>query len=235
MSETAIQVAGVTKRYGTLEVLRGIDFSVPAGSFTAIIGKAGSGKSTLLGVISGLEKADAGRVIVQGQDLSSLDEAGMANLRRRAIGIVFQSFNLIPSLSALENTLLPTFFDQDTPAATRRARAIELLGQVGLGERMHHRPSELSGGEQQRVAMARALVNQPAILLADEPTGNLDLETGAAVLDLLLAMSRAHATTLVVVTHDSDIAAKADTIIEMLSLIHISEPTRRTPISYAVF
>lgn len=215
MSETAIQVAGVTKRYGTLEVLRGIDFSVPAGSFTAIIGKSGSGKSTLLGVISGLEKADAGRVIVQGQDLSSLDEAGMANLRRRAIGIVFQSFNLIPSLSALENTLLPTFFDQDTPAATRRARAIELLGQVGLGERMHHRPSELSGGEQQRVAMARALVNQPAILLADEPTGNLDLETGAAVLDLLLAMSRAHATTLVVVTHDSDIAAKADTIIEM--------------------
>jgi putative ABC transport system ATP-binding protein len=195
--------------------LRGVDFSVPAGSFTAIIGKSGSGKSTLLGVISGLEKAESGRVIVQGQDLSSLDEARMANLRRRAIGIVFQSFNLIPSLSALENTLLPTFFDTDTPAAARRQRAVDLLGQVGLGERMHHRPSELSGGEQQRVAMARALVNEPAILLADEPTGNLDLETGAAVLELLLAMSRAHATTLVIVTHDRDIAAKADTIIEM--------------------
>jgi putative ABC transport system ATP-binding protein len=215
MSETAIQIEGVTKRYGTLEVLRGVDFAVPAGSFTAIIGKSGSGKSTLLGVISGLEKADAGRVFVQGEELSSMDEARMANLRRRAIGIVFQSFNLIPSLSALENTLLPTFFDTDSPAAARRQRAIDLLGQVGLAERMHHRPSQLSGGEQQRVAMARALVNEPAILLADEPTGNLDLETGAAILELLLAMSHAHATTLVVVTHDRDIAAKADTIIEM--------------------
>jgi putative ABC transport system ATP-binding protein len=215
MTETAIQVDGVKKHYGALEVLRGVSFSVPAGSFSAIIGKSGSGKSTLLGVVSGLEKADAGRVVVQGHDLSSLDEAGMADLRRRAIGIVFQSFNLIPSLSALENTLLPTFFDKTTPVAARHRRAVGLLAQVGLGDRMHHRPSELSGGEQQRVAMARALVNEPAILLADEPTGNLDVETGAAILELLLDMSRAHATTLVVVTHDPDIAAKADTIIEM--------------------
>jgi putative ABC transport system ATP-binding protein len=215
MSETAIQVEGVKKHYGALEVLRGVSFSVPAGSFSAIIGKSGSGKSTLLGVVSGLEKADAGRVVVQGHDLSSLDEAGMADLRRRAIGIVFQSFNLIPSLSALENTLLPTFFDKTTPVAARHRRAVGLLAQVGLADRMHHRPSELSGGEQQRVAMARALVNEPAILLADEPTGNLDVETGAAILELLLDMSRAHATTLVVVTHDPDIAAKADTIIEM--------------------
>jgi putative ABC transport system ATP-binding protein len=215
MTETAIQVDGVKKHYGTLEVLRGVSFSVPAGSFSAIIGKSGSGKSTLLGVVSGLEKADAGRVVVQGHDLSSLDEAGMADLRRRAFGIVFQSFNLIPSLSALENTLLPTFFYKTTPVAARHRRAVGLLAQVGLGDRMHHRPSELSGGEQQRVAMARALVNEPSILLADEPTGNLDVETGAAILELLLDMSRAHATTLVVVTHDPDIAAKADTIIEM--------------------
>jgi putative ABC transport system ATP-binding protein len=215
MTETAIQVDGVKKHYGALEVLRGVSFSVPAGSFSAIIGKSGSGKSTLLGVVSGLEKADAGRVVVQGHDLSSLDEAGMADLRRRAIGIVFQSFNLIPSLSALENTLLPTFFDKTTPVAARHRRAVGLLAQVGLGDRMHHRPSKLSGGEQQRVAMARALVNEPSILLADEPTGNLDVETGAAILELLLDMSRAHATTLVVVTHDPDIAAKADTIIEM--------------------
>jgi putative ABC transport system ATP-binding protein len=215
MSETAIQVDGVKKRYGDLEVLRGVSFSIPAGSFSAIIGKSGSGKSTLLGVVSGLEKADAGRIVVQGQDLSSLDEAGMADLRRRAIGIVFQSFNLIPSLSALENILLPTFFDTLAPVAARRQRAVDLLAQVGLADRMHHRPSELSGGEQQRVAMARALVNEPSILLADEPTGNLDVDTGAAILQLLLDMSRAHATTLVIVTHDPDIAAKADTIIEM--------------------
>ena len=215
MSETAIQVDGVKKHYGALEVLRGVSFSVPAGSFSAIIGKSGSGKSTLLGVVSGLEKSDAGRVVVQGQDLSSLDEARMADLRRRAIGFVFQGFNLIPSLSALENTLLPTFFDKTTPVVARHRRAVGLLAQVGLGDRMHHRPSELSGGEQQRVAMARALVNEPSILLADEPTGNLDVETGAAILELLLDMSRAHATTLVVVTHDPDIAAKADTIIEM--------------------
>jgi putative ABC transport system ATP-binding protein len=215
MTETAIQVDGVKKHYGALEVLRGVSFSVSAGSFSAIIGKSGSGKSTLLGVVSGLEKADAGRVVVQGHDLSSLDEAGMADLRRRAIGFVFQGFNLIPSLSALENTLLPTFFDKTTPVAARHRRAVGLLAQVGLGDRMHHRPSELSGGEQQRVAMARALVNEPSILLADEPTGNLDVETGAAILELLLDMSRAHATTLVVVTHDPDIAAKADTIIEM--------------------
>ncbi len=215
MTETAIQVDGVKKHYGALEVLRGVSFSVPAGSFSAIIGKSGSGKSTLLGVVSGLEKADAGRIVVQGHDLSSLDEAGMADLRRRAIGFVFQGFNLIPSLSALENTLLPTFFDKTTPVAARHRRAVGLLAQVGLGDRMHHRPSELSGGEQQRVAMARALVNEPSILLADEPTGNLDVETGAAILELLLDMSRAHATTLVVVTHDPDIAAKADTIIEM--------------------
>ena len=215
MTETAIQVDGVKKHYGALEVLRGVSFSVSAGSFSAIIGKSGSGKSTLLGVVSGLEKADAGRIVVQGHDLSSLDEAGMADLRRRAIGFVFQGFNLIPSLSALENTLLPTFFDKATPVAARHRRAVGLLAQVGLGDRMHHRPSELSGGEQQRVAMARALVNEPSILLADEPTGNLDVETGAAILELLLDMSRAHATTLVVVTHDPDIAAKADTIIEM--------------------
>jgi putative ABC transport system ATP-binding protein len=215
MTETAIQVEGVTKRYGALEVLKGVDMVVPAGGFAAVIGKSGSGKSTLLGVVSGLEKADAGRVLVQGQDLSDMDEARMADLRRRTIGIVFQSFNLIPSLSALENVLLPTFFDERTSVADRRRRAVELLEQVGLADRSHHRPSQLSGGEQQRVAIARALVNHPAILLADEPTGNLDAETGADVLALLLDMSRIWATTLLIVTHDLDVAAKADITIEM--------------------
>ena len=210
----AIRVEGVEKRYGALQVLQGVDLTISAGGFVAVIGKSGSGKSTLLGIISGLEKADAGRIFVQGQNLADFDEPHMARLRRRAIGIVFQSFNLIPSLSALENVLLPTFFETNSAAVLRR-RAVDLLEQVGLGNRLHHRPSELSGGEQQRVAIARALINQPAILLADEPTGNLDAESGAAVLDLLLELGRAHSTTLLVVTHDTDIAAKADQIVEM--------------------
>ena len=214
-NETGIRVDGVTKRYGALEVLRGVDLSVPAGKFAAVIGKSGSGKSTLIGVVSGLEKPDSGRVLVQGHDLSHLDQRQMAELRRLSIGIVFQNFSLIPSLSALDNVLLPTFFDERTSVRERRARATELLDQVGLHDRMQHRPSELSGGEQQRVAIARALVNGPSILLADEPTGNLDTETGTAVLELLFAMGRARATTLLVVTHDLDIAAKADMIIEM--------------------
>jgi putative ABC transport system ATP-binding protein len=215
MSATAIQVEGVTKRYGSLDVLKGIDLIVPAGRFAAVIGKSGSGKSTLLGIVSGLERADTGRVVVQGQDLSQLDEPRMADLRRRAIGIVFQNFSLIPSLSALENVLLPTFFETSSTVADRRQRAASLIEQVGLANRVHHRPSQLSGGEQQRVAIARALVNRPTILLADEPTGNLDAETGAAILALLFDMSRIFATTLLVVTHDLDIAGKADMKVEM--------------------
>jgi putative ABC transport system ATP-binding protein len=215
MNETAIQVEGVTKRYGTLEVLKGVDLAVPAGRFVAVVGKSGSGKSTLLGVVSGLEKADSGRVLIEGHDLSQFDEPRMADLRRQTIGIVFQNFSLIPSLSALENVLLPTFFEKEGTAVDRRKRGADLLAQVGLGDRMHHRPSQLSGGEQQRVAIARALVNRPAILLADEPTGNLDAETGAGVLGLLLDLSRIFATTLLIVTHDLDVAGKADMTIEM--------------------
>ncbi|MDQ2084730.1 ABC transporter ATP-binding protein [Xanthobacteraceae bacterium Astr-EGSB] len=213
MTDTAIQLQGVTKRYGELQVLKGIDLSVPAGRFVAVIGKSGSGKSTLLAVMSGLEKADGGDVLLAGENLSGHSEARMAELRRRTIGFVFQSFNLIPSLSALDNVLLPTFFDGD--AAASRARAVSLLEQVGLGGRLHHRPSQLSGGEQQRVAIARALVGHPKILLADEPTGNLDAETGADVLGLLLDMTRINGATLLIVTHDLDIAARADMKIEM--------------------
>jgi putative ABC transport system ATP-binding protein len=215
MSDPAIRIDGVTKRYGALQVLRGVDLVIPAGQFAAIIGKSGSGKSTLLGVMSGLEAADEGQVLIFGKNLAGLADAEMADLRRRSIGIVFQSFNLIPSLSALENVLLPTFFDERLSAAERRKRAIDLLTQVGLGERMHHRPAALSGGEQQRVAIARALVNRPSILLADEPTGNLDQETGSAILDLLLDLGRAHGTTLLMVTHDLDVAARAGIVVEM--------------------
>ena len=215
MSEAAIHVEAIKKRYGVLEVLHGIDLTVSDGEFAAIMGKSGSGKSTLLGVIAGLEKPDAGRIVIQGHDLAGLGDTQMADLRRQTIGIVFQTYNLIPSLSAIENVLLPTFFDRRLSATEHRQRGVDLLRQVGLADRMQHRPAALSGGEQQRVAIARALVNKPSILLADEPTGNLDAETGAAILDLLMGLGRANATTLLMVTHDLDVAGKADKLIEM--------------------
>jgi len=214
MSDPAVQVEAVKKRYGALEVLKGVSLTIPAGQFSAIIGKSGSGKSTLLGVIAGLEQPDEGQVRVMGRNLAGMPDDDTAQLRRGSIGIVFQGFNLIPSLSALDNVLLPTFFER-SPSKLRRKRALDLLEQVGLGDRTDHRPATLSGGEQQRVAIARALVNSPAILLADEPTGNLDQETGAAVLKLIMTLARAHGTTLLMVTHDRDIAAKAGRIIEM--------------------
>ena len=162
MTETAIQVEGVKKHYGALEVLRGVELFRSGRQLLRHHRQIRIGQEhACWASFPGSRRPTPAVVVVQGQDLSSLDEARMADLRRRAIGIVFQSFNLIPSLSALENTLLPTFFDKTTSPAARRQRAIDLLGQVGLGDRMHHRPSELSGGEQQRVAMARALVNEP--------------------------------------------------------------------------
>ncbi|HTO66883.1 MAG TPA: ABC transporter ATP-binding protein [Bradyrhizobium sp.] len=213
--ESAIQVEGVRKRYGELEVLRGVSLTVPAGQFSAIVGRSGSGKSTLLGVVAGLEQPEEGEVRVMGQKLAGMTDREMAGLRRKAIGIVFQGFNLIPSLTALDNVLLPTFFDERTSVTEHHRRAADLLGQVGLSDRLTHRPAALSGGEQQRVAIARALVNGPSVLFADEPTGNLDQETGAAVLELLINLGRTHGTTLVIVTHDRDVAARADRIIEM--------------------
>jgi putative ABC transport system ATP-binding protein len=212
---SVIQVAGVRKRYGDVEVLKGVDLAVAAGQFTAIMGKSGSGKSTLLGIVAGLEQPDQGEVFIMGRKLGEMRESELATLRRRAIGIVFQGFSLIPSLTALDNVLLPTFFAIEIPAAQRRQRALDLLQQVGLGARLDYRPATLSGGEQQRVAIARALINSPSILLADEPTGNLDQETGASVLDLLIDLGRTHGTALLVVTHDSDVAAKASNIVEM--------------------
>ena len=179
------------------------------------MGKSGSGKSTLLGVIAGLEKPDTGEVFIMGQKLAGTSDRDMAELRRRSIGIVFQGFSLIPSLTALDNVLLPAFFAAGTTAAQRRERAIDLLQQVGLGARLNYRSATLSGGELQRVAIARALMNSPSILLADEPTGNLDQETGAAVLELLIDLGRTHGTALLMVTHDPDVAAKAGNVVEM--------------------
>jgi putative ABC transport system ATP-binding protein len=210
-----IQVNDVRKRYGDVEILKGVDLTVTAGQFTAIMGKSGSGKSTLLGIIAGLEKPDDGEVSVMGSKLEGMTDRDMATLRRRSIGIVFQGFSLIPSLTALDNVMLPTFFSGETSVASRRQRAVDLLKQVELGARLNYHPGTLSGGEQQRVAIARALMNSPSIILADEPTGNLDQETGASVLELLLDLGRTHGTGLLMVTHDPDVAAKAGNVVEM--------------------
>lgn len=197
----------VTDSSGTLEILRDIHFHLRAKETAAIVGASGSGKSTLLSMLAGLDTPSSGTVRLLGQDIFALDEDGRAALRGQKIGFVFQSFQLLPNLTALENAMLPLEL-----AGVRRARqqAQEMLQRVGLGQRLGHYPRLLSGGEQQRVALARAFVAQPAVLLADEPTGSLDHATGAAVMELMLELNREHDTTLVLVTHDRGIAAQCD-------------------------
>ncbi len=210
MTEYAIEAVNIRKQYADVKVIRGVTLRVPKSQIAAIVGKSGSGKSTLLGIMSGLETPDEGRVLVQESDIFTLDDDGIAAMRQHSIGIVFQNFNLIPALSAIENVLLSTVFDTGVSAQSHRQRATALLNEVGIGHRIHHRPAALSGGEQQRVAIARALINEPAIVLADEPTGNLDESTAKGVFDLLLGLSRNMGTTLLMVTHDTDIASAAD-------------------------
>ena len=198
-----------------VEILRGIDLSVPSGTFVVIQGPSGSGKSTLLGLLAGLDSPSSGEILVDGQPLSGLGEDEMAVLRGRKIGFVFQAYQLVPTLTALENVMLPLDLTGCGGAESRR-RAVDLLGQVGLGERTDHYPVQLSGGEQQRVALARAFVTQPPIVLADEPTGNLDSTNGAMVLGMLLQLNRETGTTLVMVTHDNQIASQADRRISLM-------------------
>lgn len=200
----------VTDSTGTLEILRDIHFSLQPQETAAIVGASGSGKSTLLSMLAGLDTPSQGTVRVQGQDIFALDEDARAALRGQKIGFVFQSFQLLPNLTALENVMLPLEL-----AGVRAARqqAQEMLQRVGLGQRLQHYPKLLSGGEQQRVALARAFVVQPAVLLADEPTGSLDHATGAAVMDLMLQLNREQGTTLVLVTHDRGIAAQCERIL----------------------
>jgi ABC-type polar amino acid transport system ATPase subunit len=196
-----IRVERVKKHYGDVEILKGVDLTVSAGQFTAIMGKSGSGKSTLLGIIAGLEQPDEGDVFIMGNKLAGMSDNDMATLRRRSIGIVFQGFSLIPSLTALDNVMLPTFFATETSAEQRRQRGVDLLKQVGLSERLHYHPATLSGGEQQRVAIARALAMRPKVLLFDEPTSALDPETIGDVLEVMRRLAREH-TTMIVVTHE---------------------------------
>lgn len=197
---------------GRLVILDGVDLAVGRGASLAIVGASGSGKTTLLGLLAGLDSPSEGEVLLTGQSLGRLDEEARARLRRRLVGFVFQSFHLLPALSAEENVMLPLELEGRDDARERAAKA---LADVGLGQRLHHYPRQLSGGEQQRVALARAFVHGPELLFADEPTGNLDQRTGAAVTDLLFALNREHATTLVLVTHDNTLASRCARILRL--------------------
>ena len=208
-----IEVRGLTKSIDTgthrVDILKGIDLLILRGQFAAIMGPSGSGKSTLLGLLAGLDSPTTGQIILDGEDITGLTEDQMALVRGRKIGFVFQSYHLISTLTAEENVLLPMELAGSSNGGGR-ARARELLARVGLDGRFDHYPVQLSGGEQQRVALARAFALRPPILLADEPTGNLDSATGSAVLELLLTLNREQGTTMVLVTHEQSLAASAD-------------------------
>ena len=196
-----------------VDILRGISFTVERGQFVAIMGPSGSGKSTLLGLLAGLDTPSAGKVILDGQEIQDLAEDDMAVLRGRKIGFVFQSYQLVPTLTAEENVLLPLDLAGDGFAGAERARG--LLERVGLADRFDHYPVQLSGGEQQRVALARAFVGRPPLILADEPTGNLDSANGKHVLDMLVELNRSEGATLVLVTHNRELAARADRLVTL--------------------
>ena len=204
-----VQASGLTKQVmsgdSPLTILHDVSFEVAAGESLAIVGASGSGKSTLLGLLAGLDTPTSGSVHLHGTDIFALDEDGRARLRGELAGFVFQSFQLLPALNALENVMLPL---ELRGASNARQRAEQSLAQVGLSARSHHRPQQLSGGEQQRVALARAFVTRPKILFADEPTGNLDIATGAQIIDLMLELNRAQGTTLILVTHDAALAGR---------------------------
>ncbi len=212
-SNKAIEVVGLGKRVadaaGELTILDTLDFTVGRGEAVAITGSSGSGKSTLLGLLAGLDVPSSGTVRLAGQDIFALDEDGRAQLRARQLGFVFQSFQLLPNLTALENVMLPLEL-AGQPAAQTSQAARQMLQRVGLGERLNHYPRTLSGGEQQRVSLARAFVVQPALLLADEPTGSLDAATGQTIVELMFDMQREQGVTLVLVTHDRGLAARCD-------------------------
>jgi putative ABC transport system ATP-binding protein len=224
-----LQATGITKSIDTgrhrVEILRGIDLEVPAGQFVAIMGASGSGKSTLLGLLAGLDTPTSGRIVIDGVDITGLNEDALALVRGRKIGFVFQSYQLIPTLTAEENVLLPHELTGGDVSAGM-ARAHELLTSVGLADRMDHYPVQLSGGEQQRVALARAFMVKPPILMADEPTGNLDSVNGSHVLNLLIELNRREATTLILVTHDQTLAARAGRIVTVSDGLITSDVVR---------
>lgn len=212
-----IEVREVTKTYSLgdvkVEALRGVSFTIDPGEYVAIMGPSGSGKSTLMNLLGCLDRPTAGSYRLDGSDVSTLDDDALAAIRLRKLGFVFQGFNLLARTSALKNVALPLFY-AGLPARTRNARAAERLREVGLGERLEHKPSELSGGQQQRVAIARALVNDPSVLLADEPTGNLDSQTSLEIMGVFADLN-ASGRTIIMVTHDEDVAGHAKRVIRV--------------------
>ena len=215
-SSSILEVRQLTKSYpngdGSLTVVKDISFKIEAGSTCAIVGPSGSGKTTLLGLCAGLDQPTSGAVHLAGVHLGALDEDGRARVRNESVGFVFQNFQLLPTLTAVENVMVPLELRGQKQV---RDEAVRLLERVGLGERLTHYPTQLSGGEQQRVALARAFINRPKILFADEPTGNLDAETGHLVIENLFALNASLGTTLVLVTHDMELASRAQRVIRL--------------------
>ncbi|MER7461090.1 ABC transporter ATP-binding protein [Micromonospora sp. NPDC126480] len=226
MTAPAIEAVDVSRTYQldgvSVPALRGVSLAVAPGDYVALVGPSGSGKSTLMHLLGGLDRPTAGRLSIGGRDVTSLSAAELATLRNETIGFVFQAFHLLPRTSAVDNVALPLVY-RGISARQRRDRAAAMLGRVGLGHRLDHRPNQLSGGEQQRVAIARALVTDPAVLLADEPTGNLDTATGATVLELLERLNAESGVALVLVTHDNDVAARARRRIAMRDGIVVAD------------
>ena len=206
-----VSIENLVKKYGALRAIDELSFNVGAAEWVALMGPSGSGKTTLINILGGLDKLNSGRVVVDGIDLSNLSENEMVRYRAEKVGFVFQQFHLVPYLSAVENVMLAQYFH----SVTDEKQAEEALRRVGLGERMTHLPAQLSGGEQQRVAIARALINSPPLILADEPTGNLDSRTGDEIIDLLCALRAEHQTTLVIATHDARVAARAPKVLRL--------------------
>ncbi|MCW5752458.1 MAG: ABC transporter ATP-binding protein [Alphaproteobacteria bacterium] len=215
-AEWLVRLEGVTldlaSQAGSVNILRGIDLAIGAGEMVGVVGPSGSGKSTMMSIMAGLERASGGRVSVAGHELGSMGEDELARFRRDNLGIVFQSFHLVPTMTALENVAIPLELAGREDAF---ARAAEELQAVGLGHRLAHYPAQLSGGEQQRVALARAVVAEPKLLLADEPTGNLDGATGRQIVELLFALHRRHGATLVLITHDAELAGRCDRVVRI--------------------
>ncbi len=231
-AEWVIEVEEITKVYtmGTVEVhaLRGVSMRVATGEMLAIMGPSGSGKSTLMNILGCLDQPTGGRYLLDGEDVSTLDDDALALIRNRKVGFVFQSFNLLPRMSALENVELPLIY-AGLPSRERHRRAKAMLEAVGLGDRLHHLPNELSGGQQQRVAIARALINHPSIILADEPTGNLDSRSGREVMGILQRLNREQGITVILVTHDPRIAGYADRILHIFDGLIVRDESVAEP------